>query len=118
MTPAADLLILEDEAFIAIETEMALEEGGQGPVYLCYDTRSATDWLEANTPRAALLDFNLGRGETSERIALLLQERGVPLAFLTGYTEATMTLPSVLAEAPRFSKPCHADEVIAWLERL
>ena len=118
MIPASDLLILEDEAFIAIETEMALEEGGQGPVHLCHDARSATDWLEANTPRAALLDFNLGPGETSERIALLLRERGVPLAFLTGYTEATMTLPSVLAEAPRFSKPCHADEVIAWLEGL
>ena len=118
MTRNAELLLVEDEAFIAIETEMALEEGGQAPIHVCADVGTAIAWLEQATPRAALLDFNLGSGATSEPVALALRERGVPLAFLTGYTEATMSLPPSLANAPRFSKPCHAEEVIAWLESL
>lgn len=118
MRETREILIVEDEAFIAIETEMALEEGGQAPIHVCHDAESAIAWLGENRPRAALLDFNLGSGTTSEAIALELQGRGVPLAFLTGYTETTMRLPAALADAPRFSKPCHADEVIAWLEGL
>ena len=113
---AAELLLVEDEAFIAIETEMALAERGQGPIRVCSNAESALAWLDETTPRAALLDFNLGRGSTSEPIAMALLERGVPLAFLTGYTEATMSLPPPLADAPRFSKPFHAEEVIEWLE--
>ena len=112
------LLLVEDEAFIGIETEMALLERGQGPIRLCRSSRDTFDWLETQEPRAALLDFNLGRGETSEAIALELQRRGVPLAFLSGYTEATMKLPGTLLDAPRFSKPCHVDDVVAWLEGL
>lgn len=113
-----DVLLVEDQAFIAIETQMALGEYDQGPVRIIADSEGALDYLKENRPRAALLDFNLGDGETSEELALVLRERGIPVAFLTGYTEATLALPAVLADAPRFSKPCHVEDVVNWLESL
>jgi DNA-binding NtrC family response regulator len=113
----AEILLVEDEAFIAIETEMALEEFDQGPIFVCGTAEKAFAFLERSTPRAALLDFNLGNGQTSEALAEALLQRGIPFAFLTGYTEATMQLPEPLLAAPRFSKPCHVEAVVEWLER-
>lgn len=118
MREPADILLVEDEAFIAIETEMSLQEEAQGPIVTCTDSEKAFAYLARETPRAVLLDFNLGRGETSEALAESLLERGIPFAFLTGYSEATMRLPEPLLDAPRFSKPCHIDEVVAWLESI
>ncbi|TFL16070.1 response regulator [Jannaschia formosa] len=116
MSADRDILLVEDEAFIAIETEMALQDYQQGPVRVVSNAKAAFAYLEGATPRAALLDFNLGRGETSEALAHALLDRGIPFAFLTGYSEATMTLPDRLLAAPRFSKPCHVEEVVAWLD--
>ena len=110
-----EILLVEDEAFIAIETEMALIEQGQGPIRVCRSLTVAQAYLERNIPRAALLDYNLGRDTTSEPIAQALRARGVPFAFLTGYTEATLDLPEPLLAAPRFSKPCYVEDVVAWL---
>ncbi len=112
------ILLVEDEAFIAIETEMALMEHGQGPVAICASAREAHEWLASNEPRAALLDFNLGGGETSEEVASILLERGVPMVLLTGYTEATLRSGSIPKGTPRFSKPCHVEDVVTWLESL
>jgi DNA-binding NtrC family response regulator len=118
MKPENAILLVEDEAFIAIETEMALEEHQQGPVVTCSSDAQAFKVLDSATPRAALLDFNLGRGRTSQALAEALLHRGIPFAFLTGYSEATMRLPEPLLEAPRFSKPCHVEEIVEWLDAL
>ena len=118
MSERAPLLLLEDETFIAIETQMTLEEGGEEEVLICTDNEEARALVVENEPRAALIDFNLGGGETSEPIARLLLDRGIPFAFLTGYTEATLALPAAFVDVPRFSKPCHGDEVLAWLQGL
>jgi DNA-binding NtrC family response regulator len=118
MNTTEDILLVEDEAFIAIETEMSLDEARQGPVVTCADAEEAFEYLAERRPRAVLLDFNLGRGRTSQGLAEALLERGIPFAFLTGYSEATMRLPEPLLAAPRFSKPCHVEEVVEWLESL
>lgn len=118
MSADGEILLVEDEAFVAIETEMALGECGQGPVRVCSNARTAFDHLERSTPRAALLDYNLGKGGTSETLAQTLHARGIPFAFLTGYTEATKALPAPLSDAPRFSKPCHIEDVVAWLKTI
>jgi DNA-binding response OmpR family regulator len=116
MMGSGEILLVEDEAFIAIETKKALEEVGMGPVNVCSAVDTALAELGRSAPRAALLDFNLGKGETSEALARELLARGIPFAFLTGDTEATMELPTPLLDAPRFSKPCHVDDVVAWLQ--
>lgn len=118
MTDHRELLLVEDEAFIAIETEMALEESGQGPVKVCANVSEAEAYLADRIPRAVLLDFNLGKGRTSEEFASELIKREIPFAFLTGYTQATLQLPAELLKAPRFSKPCHVDDVVSWLTSL
>jgi hypothetical protein len=75
-------------------------------------------YLDGTTPAAALLDFNLGRGETSLPIATVLKERGCPMIFMTGYTESTVELPPDFAHTGRISKPFVNGLVIDELQSL
>lgn len=106
------ILILEDEAIIAMDIEMTLEDAGLGPVTVCGTLSQAMAQLEGGMPRVALLDFNLGGGEDSLPVAQRLQDAGVPFLFLTGYTEATVTLPDGLTVASRLTKPFQSADLL------
>ena len=98
-------MVVEDDAFIALDIEQALRGAGYDQIRAFGRKSSALSYLDDDTPVLALLDLNLGRGETSIDIAMTLKRRGCPFMFLTGYTEATVPLPSELSGAPRLSKP-------------
>lgn len=57
----------------------------------------------------ALLDVNLGHGETSFEAADILRGRGVPFAFLTGY--GPQGVRADLRDAPILNKPVDPDEL-------
>ncbi len=57
----------------------------------------------------ALLDVNLGHGETSFEAADILRGRGVPFAFLTGY--GPQGVRADLRDAPILGKPVDPDEL-------
>ncbi|WP_395397265.1 response regulator [Novosphingobium sp. BL-8A] len=81
------VLIVEDEAIVAILLEDIVEEIGctiVGPVSKVAHALAA---LEADRVDAAILDVNLA-GEWSYPIADALAARGVPYMFVTGYGEA------------------------------
>ena len=71
---------------IAIDTEENLLALGVGDVVLASSNDAALAAIDGNLPDFALLDFNLG-GETNEPIARMLDSKGVPFAFATGYGE-------------------------------
>ncbi|MFO1141594.1 MAG: response regulator [Amaricoccus sp.] len=78
------LLVVEDEAIVAVMVAEILQEHGAtvlGPV-----GSFGAAMLLAEDPRidAAILDVNL-RGEAVDPIALRLFNRGIPFAFATGY---------------------------------
>ncbi len=107
------VLVVEDDYFLAADLGAALEaQGAQvlGPV------PSMADVLHFLTAEpaldAALLDINLG-GEMVFPVADLLQGRGVPFAFVTGYE--AWTLPNTYAHIPRFEKPVNLHQVVRWL---
>lgn len=80
------VLIVEDEALIAMELEQTLIELGcevAGPAGSC---DAALAIIAERTPDIAVLDVNLGR-ETSRRVAEALQALGVPFIYCTGYAE-------------------------------
>ncbi|WP_338663657.1 response regulator [Pararoseomonas sp. SCSIO 73927] len=80
------VLLVEDEYLIADEMESWLRQAGAvvlGPVP---DVDAALDIIEreAGALDAAVLDANLGDGETAYPVADRLDELGVPYMFATG----------------------------------
>jgi DNA-binding response OmpR family regulator len=62
----------------------------------------------------AILDINLA-GEPCFPIADALVKRGIPIAFLTGYDEAT--LPAAYRQMPRLAKPFQLGDLVAVVKR-
>jgi CheY-like chemotaxis protein len=79
------LLVLEDEALVAMLIEDVLVDAGFEVVGPYGQAAKALTSLENRTVDAAILDVNLGGGERSYSVANNLSERGVPYKFLTGY---------------------------------
>ncbi|PVA07375.1 response regulator [Thalassorhabdomicrobium marinisediminis] len=113
---AKEILVLEDEALIAIDIETTLADAGFNEITVHATAASALERIEQARPTAAFLDFNLGRDETSVDVAEKLKTLGVPFVFLTGYTEATVSLPDELDSAQRIEKPFQPNELITAAE--
>lgn len=84
---AARILIVEDEALIALELEQTILDLGYEVMGPAASNDEALQLVAARRPDAALLDMNLGR-ETSERVATELYRLGVPFLYCTGYADA------------------------------
>lgn len=82
---AKRVIIVEDDAFIALDIEDILLDAGFD-VIGCFQTLpSALEEIERAVPDMALLDYNLGQ-DTSIPVAERLQELGVPFIFISGQT--------------------------------
>ena len=80
------VLILEDEAIIALNIQDELQDKGYriaGPFTTCADAHS---WLQNETPDIAVLDTMLKDGACRE-IALDLARRKVPFLIYSGHRE-------------------------------
>lgn len=78
-------LLLEDEPLILLDLEFAVEDaGGQFVSTAC--PAQALAFIAAADPAIdlAILDVNLGRGETCEAVARELQARGIPFILHSG----------------------------------
>ena len=81
--PALDgarVLVVEDEAILAMELESILCEAGAQAVTLCRTVEGALAALAKNGVAAAILDVRVGR----EPVARQLARRGTPFLFYTG----------------------------------
>jgi DNA-binding response OmpR family regulator len=110
------VLLLEDEALIAVALQDDLEEAGYavaGPFATCLD---ALAWLGSNKPDLAVLDTVLKDGPCKE-VALRLTSLGVPLLVYSGLAEDMNALPE-LASATWIKKPATAQALLQALEGL
>jgi CheY-like chemotaxis protein len=80
------LLLVEDEPLIAFALEDLVAELGFGVVGPAYRLQDALLLAGSEQFDAAILDVNLNE-ETSFPVADLLQRRGIPFLFATGYAE-------------------------------
>jgi DNA-binding response OmpR family regulator len=102
------VLIAEDASLISMMIEDELEETGfaiTGPFPSC---AAAMDWLQGNTPDAAVLDLSLADGECRD-LARELSGRGVPFIVYSGHDPADA--PPEFAEAQWITKPAPASVV-------
>lgn len=78
------VLVVEDSMMVAIDMVDLLRQIGVKTVETCATVAQAMKALEAFTPDFALLDVSL-RSDTSFEAARILEERGIPFCFATGY---------------------------------
>ena len=78
------ILIVEDEALVAMMLEDELESLGLSIVASCGSVSDALRAIDDKAPDVAILDVNLG-GEFVYPVADRLLERGIPFVFVTGY---------------------------------
>src|ERR1700710_1124273 len=77
------VLVVDDEILIALDIEATFLEAGAEAVILCLTLSEALSAAAAENLSVATLDVRLGR-ETSEAVAALLYERGIPFIFYSG----------------------------------
>jgi two-component system, response regulator PdtaR len=108
-----NVLVVEDETFIALEIEQILVSAGccvLGPIAT---VRDALALLEDARPRAALLDVQLLNGMITP-VAERLQALGISFVLVSAYTGPELHTP-VLANAPRVDKPVSPPRLLAAL---
>jgi len=112
------IMVLEDEALIALDIEMTLEAEKLGRVTCCSDVDCAMQLIDDDKPDVGVLDFNLGNGDNSLGVAQRLLALGTPFIFLTGYTGKTLGLPDDLQDVPRLSKPFQERDLVAAVKAI
>jgi len=110
------VLVVEDCALIAMDISFALFDGGYEVVGPANDLPSALKLIEAHELDAALLDLDL-KGTLSVPAAELLDRKGTPFAFLTGY-EKDCAMPAVGGARPMLRKPVTPEMILEVLSRL
>lgn len=111
------VLVVEDEPMIALNLEEALEDAGAS-VSVVRGVATALSALDGDGDGfdVALLDVNLGRGETCEPIAMRLRELGVPFVLHSGDLDRRGELIASL-DAPLVPKPAADEAIVAGLTR-
>lgn len=109
------ILIVEDEALVAMLLEDALVDAGCSVIGPAANVDQALALLGTDRPDAAVIDLNLG-GETSAPVADALAEIGVPFLVATGY--GAEGLPKGHEHVPVLTKPYDPGELTTVLATL
>ncbi|MEE2793674.1 MAG: response regulator [Pseudomonadota bacterium] len=107
------VLILEDEPFIAMDLAFAFQDEGIATVSAA-NCEQALEALQKEKIDGAVLDVNLGRGETCEAVATELRQRAIPFILNTGDLDRVGEMLRGM-NAKIISKPSAADQVVREL---
>jgi DNA-binding response OmpR family regulator len=107
------ILVVEDEYLIATELKRWLQEAGVEVLGPVPSVEQALDLIEDERLDAAVLDINLGDGDTSFPIADRLEVLKVPYLFATG--EVRTARASGYNASPRLEKPCSRADLLRIL---
>ncbi|MEE7446542.1 response regulator [Methylobacterium radiotolerans] len=110
------ILVVEDEYLIASEVKRWLLAAGSEVLGPVPSVDQALDLIEDHRPDAAVLDVNLGDGDTVYPVADKLGVLGVPYLFATGDVRLPDT--SVYRHRRRLEKPFLQTELVRALAEL
>ena len=110
----ACILVVEDEALIAMDLQALLEDAGYRVLGPANSSAAALALIDADAPDVALLDVNLGRSDAFG-VASILTERKTQVIFLTGHT--AHKLPPAHRHLPLVSKPYLPQVLLQAVER-
>ena len=109
------VLVVEDEALIAMVIEEYLIEAGCSVLGPAPTPAKALKLIQDEGIDLALLDGNLA-GRPVDEVAAALTQKGVPFAFVTGYGREA--LPPAFQDAVAVEKPFTREQILAALEQL
>jgi DNA-binding response OmpR family regulator len=111
------ILVVEDEALIAMETAAVLTAHGFAVLGPVATVAGALELLRREQPDAAVLDVNL-RGVAVTPVATELRAMGVPFLLASAYRSDDLPREPVLRDAVNVGKPIQAAVVVEMLQRL
>ncbi len=89
---ATDVLIIEDEAFIALDLEALVKDLGHQVIGVARTHAEAIKLAKAKTPGLILADIQLADGSSGlDAVHELLRSFEVPVIFITAYPERLLT---------------------------
>lgn len=108
------VLVLEDDFYIADDASNTLSEAGAEVLGPYASDAQAIAAIEVRRPDCAVLDLNLGDGQTFV-VARALRALGTPMVFATGYNQEMV--PADLAGAVHLPKPFSDKQLLAAVLR-
>jgi len=114
--PGLRVLVLEDDALIAMYLQELLEDSGCDVIGPAPRVGKAMELLQQHDPDVAILDLNLA-GVCPTAVAEVLRSRRVPFLVLSGYNESDLD-DDVLRGVPRLTKPVRIRELLEHLGAL
>lgn len=106
------VLVAEDQLLISLMIEEELREVGLGVVGPFASCIEASEWLQSDTPDAAILDVDLRDGPCTA-LAEELTRRGVEFAVFSGNWQEEA--PEAFSQARWFAKPSDLRQIIELL---
>jgi CheY-like chemotaxis protein len=109
--PPARILIVEDDAIVALDLSVMLEARGHLVTGIAHTAQRAIELAEATHPDVVLMDINLqGSGDGIQAADALSRRDGLAVVFLTAYRDSA-TLQRALATRPQgyVTKPFDAE---------
>lgn len=116
----ANIIIVEDEAIVAMENKMNLHFAGHQILAIVTSAEAAIDAFNAETPDLLLMDIKL-RGEMDgvEAMNVIRQKSNVPVVFLTGNSDAkTIQRIQSISNASYLQKPILTAEIVEEVNRM
>ncbi len=110
------VLVIEDSIMVVMVIETTLTDLGWTMVGPASRVKEALELVETESFDGALLDLNLD-GEMTWDVAALLQNKGIPFVFSTGY-DGSSFLPDRFAHQRVLSKPFGSEQIEQELTRL
>jgi PAS domain S-box-containing protein len=110
------VLIVEDEAVVALQVKSDLETAGHKVVGLATNVAQGIELAANSDFDVAFLDIRLG-DDLSTPVAENLLKRGIPFAFGSGFEDDGI-LPAHLRNIPRLAKPYKTESISRLLGRL
>jgi len=99
----SNILICEDDAFLAADLSMSVEAAGHSVTGVYANARDALKAASDATPDVAIIDLELADGHTGAGIAQTLQTMGVKVIVLSGHPNVGAglgTVPHTYAAKP------------------
>ncbi len=111
------VLVVEDEAIIALELAYTLEEAGYEVVGPAMSIARALALIEASQPDAAVLDVNV-RSEKITKVARKLRSLGVPFVLTSAYGPAGIPADPAFDQTVNIGKPTDRHRLLAALDEM
>ncbi len=108
------VMIVEDDPILQLDIADAIRDMGYDLMGPFGGEAQAIAAIDAEVPAAAIIDFNLGPGADSGRLAARLVEEGVRFAFVTGHGRDH--LPDEFAEVPLIVKPYRMSQLSHFIK--